>query len=465
MDFLIESQIKVYATIGDFPTTGATKTLYIDQSTSATYYWTGTAYSEIRAESKYEAIDVLNNTGSTQPKMAVCYLKTSSSSANTPEILLANASSEATSSKTIGLLLSSISNGSTGKLITSGEFDKFNTSAYNVGDRLWLSTTSGQMTTTPPTAPNHAVFIGIVTRKQSNNGRILISIQNGYELEELHDVTSDTYFTPQDNDSVLTLDSGIGLWKRLPIFELGVKLKQYYDAIYQAILVSGSNIKTINGEDVLGSGDIYIPAGISTNPTTGFLPYNNNGVFGDSSLQNEGGNLDKLVNQYYNSSLGQFQYNFILDQTIGQYRIGYNPDNTFKQRVGFELNIFEKSMFMHLGNEWLPIMQYEWENFRIQSTWGSASIFVNEWSLSLNHYNGPIQLYGQYGANIQSSYGYVTLDGYGISIISQNDINMFGYSFYLQNAAMFDSSTRSFSGRYYRIKDENGIEYYVPMYQ
>lgn len=209
MDFLIESQIKVYPTVGDFPATGAVKTLYIDESTSTTYYWTGSAYSEIRTEAKYEAIDVLNGTGSSQPKMTVCYLKTSSSSANTPEILLSNANSEATSSKTIGLLLATLANGATGKLITSGEFDKFNTSAYNVGDRLWLSTTDGQMTTTVPSAPNHAVFIGIVTRKQSNNGRILVAIQNGYELQELHNVS----ITTLSDGQVLKYDSASSLWK------------------------------------------------------------------------------------------------------------------------------------------------------------------------------------------------------------------------------------------------------------
>lgn len=213
MDFLIESQIKVYPTVGDFPATGAVKTLYIDESTSTTYYWTGSAYSEIRTEAKYEAIDVLNGTGSSQAKMTVCYLKTSSSSANTPEILLANANSEATSSKTIGLLLATLANGATGKLITSGEFDKFDTSAYNVGDRLWLATTDGQMTTTVPSAPNHAVFIGIVTRKQSNNGRILVAIQNGYELQELHNVS---ITTPTDGQALM-YEAVTQLWKNKTI--------------------------------------------------------------------------------------------------------------------------------------------------------------------------------------------------------------------------------------------------------
>lgn len=210
IEFNVDSQVRPYANVGAFPVTGSVKTLYIDESTSDLYYWDGSAYAIVKSQSKYEAIDAINGTGATVLKMSVCYLKTSSSSANTPELLLSNASTEATSSKTIGLLLQDLANGATGKIITSGEYDKFDTSAYNVGDRLWLSTTDGQVTTTIPSAPTHAVFIGFVTRKQSQNGRILVSIQNGYELREIHDVSLPT--TPLDGQ-VLAYDSPTSLWK------------------------------------------------------------------------------------------------------------------------------------------------------------------------------------------------------------------------------------------------------------
>jgi hypothetical protein len=52
----------------------------------------------------------------------------------------------------------------------------------------------------------------------------------------------------------------------------------------QAPLVSGTNIKTINGSSVLGSGNITISGG-GTNPTSGFIPINNSGVFANSKLQ------------------------------------------------------------------------------------------------------------------------------------------------------------------------------------
>ena len=40
--------------------------------------------------------------------------------------------------------------------------------------------------------------------------------------------------------------------------------KTYFDTIYQAVLVSGTNIKTVNSQSLLGSGDIVISGGAST---------------------------------------------------------------------------------------------------------------------------------------------------------------------------------------------------------
>jgi predicted lipoprotein len=135
-----------------------------------------------------EQIAIINKTGATLTKGTIVYIKTSSSSASYPEVLKANATTEATSSKTIGAVYEDIANNDVGYIITSGQVHNLNTSAYTVGTRLWLSTVDGQVTSTPPSQPNHTVFIGFVTRSQSQNGRVLYAIQNGYELGELHDV-------------------------------------------------------------------------------------------------------------------------------------------------------------------------------------------------------------------------------------------------------------------------------------
>lgn len=158
---------------------------------------------------KKEVVQFINKSGATLTKGTIVYLKSSSSSSTYPEVLKANASTEATSSKTIGAVFEDVANDAVGLIVTSGEVRNLDTSAYNIGDKLWLSTTDGLVTTTAPTQPNHTVFIGTVTRAQNTNGRILYAIQNGYELNELHNVL----ITTPTNDQVLTWETSSLLWK------------------------------------------------------------------------------------------------------------------------------------------------------------------------------------------------------------------------------------------------------------
>lgn len=225
--------------------------LYMDSLTGFTYTRHGDTIVLLSdgtgGGKNYLEIEVLNGGADPLPKMAVCYFKTSSSSANTPEVLLADNATEATSSKTMGLLKETIAPGATGKLILVGEYDLFDTSVYNVGDRLWLGTLGG-IVTAPPAAPRHAVFLGIVSRSQSVNGRVCVAIQNGYELEELHNVTSTNYTTPQDEDSVLAFDETQELWKRLTLFNLYVYLKNYFDALYESVIAAGTTSQYFRGD-------------------------------------------------------------------------------------------------------------------------------------------------------------------------------------------------------------------------
>ena len=100
----------------------------------------------------------------------------------------ASNSSDTTSSKTVGIVAEIIAAGGTGAVVTQGYVTGINTSAYTPGDVLWLSSTAGQYTATKPTAPNHLVFIGVVARANVGNGIVYVKAQNGYELDEIHDV-------------------------------------------------------------------------------------------------------------------------------------------------------------------------------------------------------------------------------------------------------------------------------------
>lgn len=134
---------------------------------------------------------VRNETGSTLLKGRAVYV--TGAVGDRKNVSYAQANSESTSSKTLGVLAEAIGNGTEGFVTIIGTVRGLDTSAYTVGTALWLSaTTAGGLTSTMPTYPNHGVFIGWVTRVHANAGEIYVKVQNGYELDELHNVSINT---------------------------------------------------------------------------------------------------------------------------------------------------------------------------------------------------------------------------------------------------------------------------------
>jgi hypothetical protein len=117
---------------------------------------------------------------------------------------------EFSSSKTIGLLVQDLSVNAFGYAITEGILEGFDTSAGAAGDPMWLGST-GQIlygTGNKPYGLNNLVFLGVVLRSQSVNGKVYVKIQNGFEIEELHNVYANN---PLNKDS-LFYNSGSGAW-------------------------------------------------------------------------------------------------------------------------------------------------------------------------------------------------------------------------------------------------------------
>jgi len=131
-------------------------------------------------------------------------------SGNKASVKLAYNTSDATSAKTFGLAAEDIAANQNGLVITQGVLDGINTGAFSPGDTLYLGATAGSWTATKPYAPNHMVYVGIVEKANAGNGQIYVRTQNGYELDEIHDV--DLITSPPTNGQVLTYNSSTQLW-------------------------------------------------------------------------------------------------------------------------------------------------------------------------------------------------------------------------------------------------------------
>jgi hypothetical protein len=103
---------------------------------------------------------------------------------------LASNTSEATSSKTLGLLNATVAINGMADVVQIGRLAGLNTIGATVGDPVWLGTNGNLIygLANKPYAPAHLVFLGIVTRVNSSNGEIFVNVQNGFELKEIHDV-------------------------------------------------------------------------------------------------------------------------------------------------------------------------------------------------------------------------------------------------------------------------------------
>lgn len=220
-------------------------------------------------------VEVRNSTGSTIPKGAVVFL--SGSTGNKPNAVLASSLSETTSSKAAGITRSDIPNNTTGIIVLEGVINLLNTNLFNEGDYLWLSDVAGGLTNVKPIPPNHAVGIGIVTRAHPTLGSIEIRIQNGFELDELHNVLISS---PVLNNT-LFFNSVTGLWENKHALSLfgtaGENLGGHRVIIeslgyhYYASATNPAHVNRVVGLSVgaVSNGSIvnYIKEGIITEPS------------------------------------------------------------------------------------------------------------------------------------------------------------------------------------------------------
>ena len=155
--------------------------------------------------------DVRNQSGVSLTKATPVYISGSIGASGRLLVSRASNSSESTSSKTMGLTSSTISNNSNGQVISDGILEGIDTTGAVDGDPVWLGTNGQKIygLVNKPYAPAHLVFLGIVIRGgQQNTGSMYVKIQNGFEIEELHNVSAQN---PATGD-ILVYNATTGLW-------------------------------------------------------------------------------------------------------------------------------------------------------------------------------------------------------------------------------------------------------------
>lgn len=194
---------------------------------------------------------VKNSSGSTITAGTPVY----TSGANGANILVSKASNvgESTSSKTFGLLAQNLAQNGIGFVVTEGLLSGLNTSSANAGDPVWLGVNGSVIygLSNKPIAPAHLVFLGIVTRAHAQNGQIFVKVQNGFELNELHDVDLDYSNPPSDGD-VLAYNATTGMWTNSSEFVT----QSYVDDAISTVGDSVDSVTTLLGLE--GNNDTVI---------------------------------------------------------------------------------------------------------------------------------------------------------------------------------------------------------------
>ena len=121
--------------------------------------------------------------------------------------------SETRSAITFGILPQDIAQNNSGYAVTLGEVTGINTNGFTPGTLLYLGA-NGTYTATKPQAPLHQVRLGQVV-VASTNGILQVKIDNGWELDELHDVRINTgsLKDAEINNGGSTLYRTGSLWK------------------------------------------------------------------------------------------------------------------------------------------------------------------------------------------------------------------------------------------------------------
>lgn len=319
---------------------------------------------------------VKNNGIAVIPKGAPVYV--TGSDGTNMLVGLAGNGSEATSSKTMGLVqtqLGTTGPTQTGYVITEGLLQGLNTAGRTAGEPIWLGPNGTLIygLTNKPYAPAHLVFIGIVTKVSAGNGEVFVKVQNGFELNEIHDVDIKT--TVPINGDVLGFDGTLWVNKTIAGW-LG----------YVPANASGTQnyVSKFTGTTVLADSQLY-DDGVNIGINSSSFPNSfekvfkingkdsfeiiNNGSYVDffidaQNLTGNDSNIYDTKNVYSNNIKYQWYSEY---SSSGLYNIFYHPAGYLNQNgsstyfmytdTGYDNALKQKTVFQLNGNDKLVLLE------------------------------------------------------------------------------------------------------------
>ena len=233
---------------------------------SSTYSITSSYALNAQTASEARNVIVIARNGNQSTLAAGTVVHITSAVGDNPIFNTASYDVESLSSNTLGILRSSTTSGADGEVVVNGIVTGVNTnptSGYVAGQLVYLGA-NGAFTNVQPQAPQQIVTLGQVLRAQQNQGSLYVSINNGWELEELHNVQ---ITNPQTNNLLVYESASYGLWKNKSIGTLG-------------IATTGSN--TFVGNQII-SGNLAV-AGNLTAYSASFISVTSSVVLGGNTI-------------------------------------------------------------------------------------------------------------------------------------------------------------------------------------
>lgn len=223
-----------------------------------------------KCNQNFNALNITSeNTMTQEVKAAVALTKgqavyISGASSGTALVNKASNVSDAFSNKTLGLITTTLAINDIGSVITEGILSGLNTSGATAGDPVWLGVNGALLygIANKPVSPSNLVLIGYVLRVNASTGSIYVKVKVGFELEELDNVL----ITSPISDQSIFYNYGTGLW-------------------------TNKDLATINGNSIVGGGNVDV-GNITGTGTTNYIPkFDNSNNIVDSPIYTDGTNV------------------------------------------------------------------------------------------------------------------------------------------------------------------------------